>query len=290
MSGASAPAGPGAACARRLPRNVRRNGRRWRGLLARRPRPTPRGLGGDLSARARKRRILLSLNGRGRRRSRRVRILRTGRVAPRLHISPGHVIPAKAGTYPVALSVAPPKYRHSGVGRNPFGAKRPQDGAQRAPSPLIPRPSRHSRESGNLPVALSVAPPKYRHSGVGRNPFGAKHPQDGAQRAPSPLIPRPRVIPAKAGTYPHDRHSRVGGNLAPRCPPPPATLAPCANAPSIPYDGSVARRRRGRKADEAGKGGAPFCAIPAPNSPISAPKQPHRRPKANPALGVNGAK
>ena len=156
------------------------------------------------------------------------------------------------------------------------------DGALCAPSPYIPRGRVIPAKAGIYPIALSVAPPKYRHSGVGRNPFGAKRPQDGAQRAPSPLIPRPRVIPAKAGTYPHDRHSRVGGDLAPirrratspPPPPPPGTSAPCANAPSIPYDGSVARRRRGRKADEAARG----ALHSAPFLPQTAPFQPQNRP------------
>ena len=55
----------------------------------------------------------------------------------------------------------------------------------------------------------SVIPPPYRHSCVGRNPFGRPSAHDGAQ-APSPLIPKRLVIPAKAGTYPQSPLSLQG--------------------------------------------------------------------------------
>ena len=111
-----------------------------------------------------------------------------------------------------------------------------------------------------------------RHPCVGRNPFGAQAPQTGRRPV--------SIDPPGASSFPRRRESR----------PIPMTNAPCADAPSIPYDGP--RRAQAAQAEEDGtaRGGAPFCTISAPFCTISAPKQPHRRPIANPALGVNGAK
>ena len=104
---------------------------------------------------------------------------------------------------------------------------------------------RHSRESGNLledviPAKAGTYPSPYRHSCVGRNPVGAIAPQTGRKprlhRSPGPRHSRESgnlledVIPAYAGTLP-----------------PTATIAPCANAPSLRYDGS--RRLRATQAE-----------------------------------------
>ena len=113
-----------------------------------------------------------------------------------------------------------------------------------------------------------LTPLNDRHSCVGREPNRARQrPRRGY--APSPLITRRRVIPAKAGTYPCPLYAE----------PPHATTAPCANAPSVRYDGSrppkpcgATRAERGRGKRE---GGAPFCPISAPFCPISAPNSPN---------------
>ncbi len=82
----------------------------------------------------------------------------------------GRLAYAQAGTYPIAprpdrstlsrrvRGVLSP-YRERGI----RALARPQDGAQRAPSPLSPRGPRHSRESGNLLEA-----PRLRESGTYR--------------------------------------------------------------------------------------------------------------------------
>ena len=103
--------------------------------------------------------IPLSLQGERTPRTRRVRVLRTGRVA----------------------------FRHSCVGRNPFGASAPQTG--RRPVSPNPHAPRHSRESGNLPPPaerpLTVIPAK---AGISppvlkRRSFGAKKCSFSAHRA-----------------------------------------------------------------------------------------------------------
>ena len=87
---------------------------------------------------------------------------------------------------------------------------RRNDGTLRAPSPLFPGP-RHSRESGNL--------------------LGGR-------------------LPRESGNLPHSsdlwiRDSRLRGNDGA-----PATAAPCADAPSIPYDGP--RRAQATQAEARG--------------------------------------
>ena len=114
--------------------------------------------------------------------------------------------------------------------------------------------------------------PHNRHSGVGRNPVGRAN-------APSPLTPTRPVIPAKAGTYPLSPRLQAETEAL-------VTPAPCAATPLIHYYGSRCTGDAGGKADEAGKG----ALHSAPFLHQTAPKQLHRRPKANQALGVNGAK
>jgi len=68
------------------------------------------------------------------------------------------------------------------------------------------------------------------------------------------------------------------------------TNAPCANAPSLRYDGSRRAQATEREENEAGERGASFCLIPDSKASKTAPKQPQRRLTANPALGVNESK
>ena len=122
------------------------------------------------------------------------------RRAPSPLIPTPHVIPAKAGIYPSAPRSAPcpsfPRRRES----------RPLRAPQR-PDPPLPTRGEDAANAAGEGTADEArnAPhnrhsPLYRHSGVGRNPFGAIAPQTG-HKAPSPRSPRGHVIPAKAGTY-----------------------------------------------------------------------------------------
>ncbi len=188
-------------------------------------------------------RIPLSLQGERTPRTRRERVLRTGRVAPR------HSLPL-----PSFSRRRESIRRHSAT-----------DGARSAPSSPDPPPHDcHSRESANLPPPpraarpLTVIPPHDRHSRASGNPapFGAQAPTspspykgrgrrerggrgycgtgrvafpsfrrrpessrrhsatDGALRAPSPLIPRPTSFPRKREP-----------TLAPRPLPPPPPMS-----------------------------------------------------------------
>ena len=84
----------------------------------------------------------------------------------------------------------PYPYRHSCVGRNPFGAPAPQTG--RSPVSLDPQAPRHSRASGNLPPD--------RHSRVGGNDAPI-----GRDAAPSPLTPGASPFP-RSGSLPSPRN------------------------------------------------------------------------------------
>ena len=92
----------------------------------------------------------------------------------------------------------------------------------------------------------------------------------GATRPVSKDPPGP-VVPAQAGA-------------------PPATSAPCADTPLIPYDGPRRAAGGAGGADEVGERGRSILPHFCPKRPHFRPKLPRRRPKANPALGVNGAK
>ena len=71
---------------------------------------------------------------------------------------------------------------------------------ERVPAPTATPLCRHSREGGNPAPIKAGAPTLYRHSCVGEPNRARQRLRRGY--APSPLITRRRVIPAKAGTYP----------------------------------------------------------------------------------------
>ena len=82
--------------------------------------------------------------------------------------------------------------------------------------PSFPRPhDRHSRVGGNPVGAQRAAPPLPTRGEDAANAAG-EGTGVGAQRAPSPSIPKRPVIPAKAGTYwQASRPDRESGNLSP---------------------------------------------------------------------------
>ena len=98
--------------------------------------------------------------------------------------------------------------------------------------------------------------------------------------APSPLILRRHVIPAKAGTY-SPLAAPAGGNGTAR------DTRPLRGRPPHPL--RWIRRRAGDLGGDR-RGGRERALHSAPFLPQTAPIQSHRRPKVNHTLGVNGAK
>ena len=172
-----------------------------------------------------------------------------GAQAPQTGLRPvspiprGHVIPAKAGTYPVPPTAVPSPaafaasspllgrggIRHSRVGRNPFGAQAPQTG--RSPVSNDPPGPRHSRESGNLPQAPDRSTLSRRVRGVlsPSRERGIRHSRVGGNLAPldggatRPVSPIPQA----------PRHSRESGNLL-EAPRPPREEEPTPRPPRTP--------------------------------------------------------
>ena len=183
---------------------------------------------------------------------------------PRLALRPLAVIPARS-------------YRHSRPLLPSFRRRPESRGAQAPGTPLSLQGERTPRTRRER--VLRTGRVAFRHSCVGRNPFGAPAPQTG--RSPVSMDPPPPP------SFPRKREPTGGRS------PPTMTSPPCADAPLIPYDGHPPCAGDRRKAGEAGKGAphsASFLPQTAPIPPQTAPNLSHRQPETTSKMRQNDAK